>query len=115
MTTMSPCLLPQLPQTTSIIPTTSTKEESMNLRRRPANPLTGSPIPEPISNWSKLSRADEVEIHGHGQAMTSGRIDMLAADGSVLWLLQNEGMGRMLFLHSDDGVRVYRRQRISKS
>ena len=38
---------------------------------------------------------------------------MLALDGSVLWLQQNEGRGRALFLHID-GVRVYRRQRISK-
>jgi hypothetical protein len=86
----------------------------MNFRPHSANPLTQSLTREPVPNWSKLSRADEVEIHGHGQAMTSGRIDMLAADGSVLWLLQNEGMGRTLFLHSD-GVRVYRRQGISKS
>jgi hypothetical protein len=62
----------------------------MNFRHHPAKPLTGSPTPEPVPNWSKLSRADEVEIHGHGQAITSGRIDMLALDGSVLWLQQNE-------------------------
>ena len=86
----------------------------MNFRHHRAKPLTGSPAPEPVPDWSKLSRADEVEIHGHGQAITSGRIDMLARDGSVLWLQQNEGKGRALFLHID-GVRVYRRQRISKS
>jgi hypothetical protein len=80
----------------------------MNFRHHPAKPLTGSPTPEPVPNWSKLSRADEVEIHCHGQGITSGRIDMLALDGSVLWLQQNEGKGRALFLHSD-GVRVYRR------
>jgi hypothetical protein len=40
--------------------------------------------------------------------MTSGRIDMLSLDGSVLWLQQDEGKGRALFLHSD-GLRVYRR------
>jgi hypothetical protein len=33
---------------------------------------------------------------------------MLALAGSVLWLEQNGGKGRALFLHSD-GVRVYRR------
>lgn len=80
----------------------------MNFRHHPAKPLAGSPTPEPVPNWSKLSRADEVEIHGHGKAIMSGRIDMLALDGSVLWLQQNEGKGRALFLHSD-GVRVYRR------
>lgn len=81
----------------------------MASRHRPAKPRTGSPTPEPVANWSILSRADEVEIHGHGQAIASGRIDMLALDGSVLWLEQNGGKGRALFLHSD-GVRVYRRQ-----
>jgi hypothetical protein len=80
----------------------------MNYRHHPAKPLTGSPTPEPVPNWSKLSRTDEVEIHSHGQTITSGHIDMLALDGSVLWLQQNEGKGRALFLHSD-GVRVYRR------
>lgn len=80
----------------------------MNFRHHSAKTLTGSPTREPVPNWSKLSRADEVEIHGHGQAITSGRIDMLALDGSVLWLQQNEGKGRALFLRSD-GVRVYRR------
>ncbi len=80
----------------------------MNFRPYAANPLTGSPAPEPVPNWSKLSRADEVEIHSHGQPISSGHIDMLALDGSVLWLQQNEGKGRSLFLRSD-GVRVYRR------
>lgn len=69
---------------------------------------TGLPATEPVPNWSKLSRADDVEIHGHGRAVTTGLIDMLALDGSVLWLQQNDGKGRVLFLHSD-GVRVYRR------
>jgi hypothetical protein len=76
--------------------------------RHPAKPLTGSPTREPFPNWSRLSRTDEVEIHSHGQAITSGRVDILALDGSVLWLQQDEGRGRALFLHSD-GVRVYRR------
>ncbi len=84
-----------------------------------SSPLTGKQhtgilATEPVPNWSKLSRADEVEIHGHGRAVTSGLIDMLALDGSVLWLQQNDGKGRALFLYSD-GVRVYRRQRIGKS
>lgn len=56
----------------------------------------------------QLSRTDEVEIYNHGRVMTSGRIDMLSLDGSVLWLQQDEGKGRALFLHSD-GLRVYRR------
>ncbi|MET3950770.1 hypothetical protein ABIB29_001608 [Arthrobacter sp. UYEF36] len=33
---------------------------------------------------------------------------MLALDGSMLWLQQDDGKGRALFLHCD-GLRVYRR------
>lgn len=80
----------------------------MNTRSRTTTPHTGSPRPEPIPNWSALSRTDQVEIHNHGQVIASGRIDMLAMDGSVLWLEQDNGQGRALFLHSD-GLRVYRR------
>lgn len=85
----------------------------MNIRSRTATPHAGSPTPEPVPNWTKLSRADLVEIHSHGRAITSGSIDMLALDGSVLWLQQDEGKGRALFLHSD-GIRVYRRQPSTK-
>jgi hypothetical protein len=80
----------------------------MNTCSRSTTPHTGSPRHEPIPNWSTLSRTDEVEIHNHGQVIASGRIDMLAMDGSVLWLQQDDGQGRALFLHSD-GLRVYRR------
>jgi hypothetical protein len=63
---------------------------------------------EVVPNWSKLSRTDEVEIHRDGRPITSGRIDMLALDGSMLWLQQDDGKGRALFLYCD-GLRVYRR------
>lgn len=86
----------------------------MNSKPLKGKQYTGLLATEPVPNWSKLSRADEVEIHGHGRAVTAGHIDMLALDGSVLWLQQNDGKGRALFLHSD-GLRVYRRQRIGKS
>jgi hypothetical protein len=66
------------------------------------------PQPEAITNWSSLSRADEVEIYKDGEFMAAGRIDMLAAmDGSVLWLQKVTGNDRSLFLRSD-GLRVYR-------
>lgn len=80
----------------------------MNTRSRPAKPHTGSLKHGPIPNWSTLSRTDEVEIHNHGRVIASGRIDMLAMDGTMLWLQQDDGQGRALFLHSD-GQRVYRR------
>ncbi|CAH0192430.1 MULTISPECIES: hypothetical protein [unclassified Arthrobacter] len=64
--------------------------------------------PEPISNWYKLSRYDYVEIYRQGEIIAQGNIDMLALDGSVLWLHQDEGKGRLMFLQ-DEGLRVYKR------
>lgn len=63
--------------------------------------------PEPVSNWATLSIAAEVEIHRQGRPIASGRIDMRAPDGSVIWLIQDGGQGRALFLQSD-GVSVFR-------
>lgn len=82
------------------------------------SPLTaqqqaGFLTPEPVPNWCKLSRGDKVEVVTYERTVTSGRIDMLAMDGSVLWLQQDDGKGRALFLHSD-GVLVYRRPQSCK-
>jgi hypothetical protein len=66
--------------------------------------------PEPVANWATLSIAAEVEIHRQGRPIASGRIDMRAPDGSVIWLIQDGGQGRALFLQSD-GVSVFRRPR----
>ncbi len=49
----------------------------------------------------KLSRKDDVEIFRRGELVASGRVDMLALDGSVFWVVQNDGQGRAMFLHSD--------------
>jgi hypothetical protein len=49
-----------------------------------------------------------VEITRNGRPVASGRIDMRAQDGSVIWLIQDGGRGRALFLHND-GVMVFRR------
>lgn len=71
----------------------------------PNNPA--APLPVPMPNWTKLSYKDEVTIHHHGEEIASGQVDMLAHDGSMLWLIQNGGRGRALFLHRDGG-RVFR-------
>jgi hypothetical protein len=57
-----------------------------------------------------LSLADEVEICHNGRAVASGRVDMRAPDGSVIWLNQDGGRGRALFLQGD-GLMVFRRAR----
>lgn len=67
-----------------------------------------APFPAPVPNWTKLARADQVAIYHHGEEIASGHVDMLSPDGSVLWLIQDQGRGRALFLHSD-GPKVFRR------
>jgi hypothetical protein len=81
---------------------------------RDEHPLSLNQAPHRIpearthSQLVHTSRTDEVEIRNHGQVIASGRIDLLAMDGSVLWLQQDDGQGKAMFLHSD-GLRVYRR------
>jgi hypothetical protein len=41
-------------------------------------------------------------VHRNGKTLTSGRVDMLALDGSVFWLIQDNGKGRAMFLPDDD-------------
>ncbi|MBT2532390.1 hypothetical protein J7E83_09665 [Arthrobacter sp. ISL-48] len=66
---------------------------------------------EPVLNWTKLARQDDLElVHRNGKTLTSGRVDMLAMDGSVFWLIQDDGKGRAMF-HPDDGVMVFRHKR----
>ncbi|MEO5321077.1 hypothetical protein PV761_21120 [Arthrobacter sp. CC3] len=66
---------------------------------------------EPVLNWTKLARKDDLElVHRNGKTLTSGRVDMLALDGSVFWLIQDNGKGRALFLPDDD-VMVFRHKR----
>ena len=66
---------------------------------------------EPVLNWTKLARKDDLElVHPNGKTLTSGRVDMLALDGSVFWLIQDNGKGRAMFLPDDD-VMVFRHKR----
>lgn len=66
---------------------------------------------EPVLSWTKLARKDHLElVHRNGKTLTSGRVDMLALDGSVLWLIQDDGKGRAMFL-ADDDVIVFRHKR----
>lgn len=68
---------------------------------------SGAPT-ELVPDWKKLDRSDEVDLYLHRASVASGRVDMLAPDGGVLWIIQNDGKGRAMFLHSD-GLTVFRR------
>jgi hypothetical protein len=66
---------------------------------------------EPVLDWAKLARKDDLElVHRNGKSLTSGQVDMLALDGSVFWLIQDNGKGRAMFLPDDD-VMVFRNKR----
>ena len=71
-----------------------------------------SPFPArvPVANWATLSPAEEVEIRCNGRTVAADCVDMRALDGSVIWLIQDGGRGRALFLQGD-GVTVFRRAR----
>jgi ABC-type sulfate transport system substrate-binding protein len=70
--------------------------------------------PEPVLNWTKLARRDDLElVHRDGRTLASGRVDMLALDGSVFWLIQDNGKGRAMFL-PDSEVIVFRHRRSRK-
>ena len=58
---------------------------------------------EPVLDWTKLAREDDLELmQRNGEVLTTGRVDMIALDGSVLWLHQDDGKGRAMFLPSED-------------
>ena len=75
-----------------------------------ARAVPGRLTPEPVINWATLSPGDKVEIHHQGRAVTAGRIDMRAPDGSVIWVIRDGGEGRALFLQGD-GATLFRRAR----
>lgn len=69
------------------------------------NSSSGHKNLEPVLNWSKLARHDDLELmQRNGKVLTSGRIDMIALDGSVFWLIQEGGLGRAMFFPSDDYI-----------
>ncbi|MBT2536077.1 hypothetical protein [Arthrobacter sp. ISL-69] len=80
-------------------PVVKAPPRASNSPRHPARP--GARALEPMPNWTKLSRKDDVEIYRGGELVASGRVDMLALDGSVFWVVRNDGQGRAMFLHSD--------------
>jgi hypothetical protein len=58
---------------------------------------------ETVLNWTKIARQDDVELlHRNGKTLTTGRVDMVALDGSVFWLIQDNGKDRTMVLPDDD-------------
>ena len=65
----------------------------------PSTP-TGTTL-RPIPNWSKLSRNDHVRVLHRDGRVTSGRIEMIAVDRSVFWVIQEAGQGRLMVCRCD--------------
>lgn len=55
----------------------------------------------PLSDWSKLSRSDSVRVLLSDGSEFSGRIDMIAIDRSVFWMIQDAGLGRIMICSAD--------------
>ena len=61
----------------------------------------------PVLNWCNLLRTEEVLIYRQNQTVTTGRVDMVALDGSVFWIMEDDGNHRTM-IHRNDGAEVYR-------
>lgn len=58
-------------------------------------------IRQPLPDWSRLTRDDDVTVvHPDGTTLR-GRVDIIAIDRSVFWLLQENGLGRLMVCASD--------------
>lgn len=68
---------------------------------------TESPAPDldGIPPWDSAVEGDIVEVQRRGESVGVGEIDVMTADGSMVWILMHDGRGRIL-VHSDDGALV---------
>ena len=55
----------------------------------------------PVPDWSKLSRGDTVTAHHKDGRTVTGRIEMMAIDRSVFWIIQDGGLGRTMVYSAD--------------
>jgi hypothetical protein len=61
---------------------------------------------QPILNWCSLLRAEEVLVYRQDRTTIIGRVDMVALDGSVFWIMDDGNQRTMI--HRNDGPKVYR-------
>jgi len=64
--------------------------------RRPRTPQSAG-----VPDWSKLSRGDVVRVFRRDGGAVAGVIDMVALDRSVLWVIQDDGRGRVMICSAD--------------
>ena len=80
--------------------------------RRQARPLSelglddgGTQAPVMVRDWSRL-HSMHVQITEGGRTLREGQVDMVADDGTVLWLARDGVLERQLVLRSD-GVEAW--------
>jgi len=92
---------------TTLIASTPREYRSRQRTIAAGEPTRPNPF-EPVANWCKLSRRDEVTVCRDRRRVAAGRVDMVALDGSVFWILQEDGKGRAM-VHQKDGLTVFRK------
>ena len=75
--------------------------------QRSVNHAGARPFPEPVPHWNRLSKGDEVAVCAPGTPKLSGKVDMVALDGSVFWIHQKDGLGRAMVCRGER-LAVYR-------
>jgi hypothetical protein len=61
-----------------------------------------------VGNWTVLEPGDEVVLYRADTRTKTGRVELRSLNGSVFWILQEDGQGRAM-IHKTDQIRVYRR------
>lgn len=55
----------------------------------------------PVPDWSQLSKNDAVQVARRDGTVTTGRIDMVALDRKIFWIIQDGGLGRVMVCSAD--------------
>jgi hypothetical protein len=54
-----------------------------------------------VTKWTDLRPGDTVVLVGTSNERVSGTVDAVTTDGDIVWILQDNGVGRKLFHKSD--------------
>lgn len=58
-----------------------------------------------VQDWSALQRGQQVAFQHSELGPVTGTLDERTADASVMWVVLNDGAGRLL-IHREDGYRL---------
>ncbi|MBT2548838.1 hypothetical protein [Arthrobacter sp. ISL-65] len=60
-----------------------------------------------MTNWTYLWREEFVELRRAGRVTATGWVDDLTADGTIIWICQKDGRGRVM-IHRNDKFDIWR-------